>query len=385
MTAAPPAFLTAIPVLAAFEDAADLARYRPLPDGWALAMADVVASGRAIADGKYKMVNMAAASVITAVLNALDLHDQPFVFGGDGAAIAVPPEGVAAARAALAAAARWIADDLGLQMRVALVPVVAIRAAGQDVQVARFRASQDRSFAMFAGGGSAWAEAQMKAGLFAVDPAPPGTRPDLTGLSCRWNPVQARQGQIVSLIVTPGAAGADEAFRRLVADVVAMTSAGGSAGNPMPEAGPVPVVHLGGVDAEVRAQAPPGRRFKARIGVIVTILLSVILHRTNMTLGGFNARAYGRDVSANSDFRKFDDGLKMTIDIDDARLSRIEARLRQARADGTCRFGLHRQASALVTCIVPSILTRDHMHFIDGAEGGYAMAALQLKTGAHPA
>jgi Protein of unknown function (DUF3095) len=33
-----------------------------------------------------------------------------------------------------------------------------------------------------------------------------------------------------------------------------------------------------------------------------------------------------------------------------------------------------------VTCIVPSQLSRDHMHFIDGAAGGYAQAAQQMKA-----
>ena len=70
-----------------------LTRYRPLPEGWALAVADVVSSTEAIAAGKYKSVNMAGASVITAVLNVLEGSDYPFVFGGDGAVIAVPPDG----------------------------------------------------------------------------------------------------------------------------------------------------------------------------------------------------------------------------------------------------------------------------------------------------
>jgi Protein of unknown function (DUF3095) len=378
------AYLADLPVFAAFEDVADVARYRPVPDEWALALGDVVASGEAIAAGKYKMVNMAAAALITAVTNALGQRDVPFSFGGDGAAIAVPPEGIAAATGALAAVARWIDEDLGLQMRVALVPLADIRAAGQDVRVARLQASPDTAFAMFAGGGSAWAEAQMKAGRFAVAPAPPGSRADLSGLSCRWNPVTSRKGQIVSLIVAPGSArlGTDgvEAFRAVVADVVALANAGSAEAHPIPVEGPEPRFYLGGVEAEARAQAPRGRRLLARLNVVVAVLLTILLYRTNLIIGGFSARAYSRDVAANSDFRKFDDGLKMTVDLDAAGLARIEARLRQAAAAGVCRYGLHAQASALVTCIVPSITTRDHVHFVDGAEGGYAQAARQLKA-----
>ncbi len=378
----PPAFLTDLPIFAEFEDVADITRYRPLPGDWALAVADVVSSGAAIAAGKYKTVNMAGASVITAVLNALGRNDYPFVFGGDGAAIAVPPDGMEAARAALADVARWIEADLGLSMRTALVPVADIRAAGQDVRVARFQASNDMSFAMFAGGGSAWAETQMKQGRFAVDMAPPGSKPDLTGLSCRWNPVQAQNGQIVSVIAV--SAGRPDAFRRLVADVVGIANAAGAKGSPLPPEGPTPHLDFAGVDAEVRAQtavgAPWTTRMKARLGVMFAIVMAVLLHRTNLTVGGFNARAYGRELARNTDFRKFDDGLKMTIDVDDAGFAKIETRLEQAAAEGICHFGLHRQTSALVTCIVPSLNSRDHMHFIDGAAGGYAQAAVQMKA-----
>ena len=79
-------------------------------------------------------------------------------------------------------------------MRVALVPVSAVRAQGLDVRVARFGPSPNLSYAMFSGGGLGWAEAAMKRGEFAVPPAPPGTQPDLTGLSCRFEeiPVRAR-------------------------------------------------------------------------------------------------------------------------------------------------------------------------------------------------
>ena len=32
-----------------------------------------------------------------------------------------------------------------------------------------------------------------------------------------------------------------------------------------------------------------------------------------------------------------------------------------------------------MTCIVPSYVSDDHVHFLDGAGGGYALAALNLK------
>jgi hypothetical protein len=38
----------------------------------------------------------------------------------------------------------------------------------------------------------------------------------------------------------------------------------------------------------------------------------------------------------------------------------------------------------MMTCIVPSILTDDHVHFIDGAAGGYTQAARLMKGSTLP-
>src|SRR6266550_3322122 len=176
-------FYGGIPVFRGFGSLMDPALYSPLPDDWAVGVADIVESTRAIANQRYKAVNMAGAAVIAAITNALDGREFPFVFGGDGASFAVSPDDLERARDALAATAIWVKDDLNLVMRVALIPIAAIRAQGLDVRVARFGPSPNLSYALFSGGGLGWAEAAMKRGEFAVPAAPSGTQPDLTGLS----------------------------------------------------------------------------------------------------------------------------------------------------------------------------------------------------------
>src|SRR3954468_23929720 len=126
-------FYGSIPVFRGFDRLMDPSLYSALPDDWSVGVADIVESTKAIAEARYKAVNMAGASVIAAVTNALEGREFPFVFGGDGASFAVALSDVAAAREALAATAVWVRDDLDLAMRVALVPVSAVRAQGLDV------------------------------------------------------------------------------------------------------------------------------------------------------------------------------------------------------------------------------------------------------------
>jgi hypothetical protein len=118
---------------------------------------------------------------------------------------------------------------------------------------------------MFSGGGVAWAEAALKRGEFAVSPAPPGTWPDLTGLSCRFQEIKATHGRMV---------------------------------------------------------------------------------------------------------------IDCTADLAEA----LDRRL--AAASNIAYYGLHRQEAAIMTCFTPSAVRVDHVHFIDGAQGGYTASATALKAAA---
>ncbi|MDV4178310.1 DUF3095 domain-containing protein [Rhizobium brockwellii] len=371
-------FFAEVPLFSEFEGVTDAANYRPLPDGWVLALADIVGSTQAIGAGRYKDVNMAGASVISAVLNAVAKGDYPFVFGGDGALIALPGSLEAAARDALAAAQVWVEEDLNLVLRIAIVPVADTRAEGLDVRVARYSASPYVTYAMFWGGGTSWAERQMKLGRYGIARAPAGTRPDLTGLSCRWSPIDARNGEIVSIIAVPGEGRPGREFQELVSGIVAITTEQNRNSHPVPADGPDLAFSLHGINREAKATAPPRRRLWQKLFIFLQLGITVACYRFGIPLGRFDARRYKRDVADNSDFRKFDDGLKMTIDVDAEHLKRIETLLQQAQAKGVARYGLHRQSSALMTCFVPTPIARDHIHFIDGAAGGYAVAASQI-------
>ena len=100
------AFYSAMPVFRGFANLMDPSLYQPLPGGWFIGVADIVQSTKAIADNRYKAVNMAGASVIASVTNALENRDFPFAFGGDGASFAVSPQDAELAREALAATDR---------------------------------------------------------------------------------------------------------------------------------------------------------------------------------------------------------------------------------------------------------------------------------------
>jgi hypothetical protein len=372
-------FYGSIPVFRGFASLMDPALYSPLPDDWSIGVADIVESTKAIAEARYKTVNMAGAAVIASVTNALEGREFPFVFGGDGASFAVSPDDLEATRAALAATAIWVKEDLDLVMRVALVPVAAVRAQGLDVRVARFGPSANLSYAMFSGGGLGWAEAAMKRGEFAVPVAPSGTQPDLTGLSCRFEEIPSTRGLILSVLVVP-ARGADaNAFRKLIEDIIALVERSPDSGRPVPSGGPPLRWPPAGAELEARA-ARGGSLMKRRIVVHAFSLYAYLILRFGISIAGFVPKTYVQQVVENSDFRKYDDGLRMILDCTPELERALTQRLAAAASSGIARYGLHRQDAAMMTCFTPSVLRSDHVHFIDGARGGYASAATALKA-----
>jgi Protein of unknown function (DUF3095) len=114
--------------------------------------------------------------------------------------------------------------------------------------------------------------------------------------------------------------------------------------------------------------------------VLGRTLFAYVIMRFGIKVGGFVPATYTRQVVENSDFRKYDDGLRMILDCTAELESELSRRLAAAAGVGILRYGLHRQDAAMMTCFTPSAMRADHVHFIDGARGGYATAATALKA-----
>jgi len=376
-------FYEGLPILRDFNRVMDPALFAPLPGDWMVGVADVVQSTKAIAENRYKTVNMAGAAVIVAITNALEDRDFPFVFGGDGASFAVSAEAAAAARQALAATATWVKEDLDLTLRIGMVPVADIRSHGLDVRVARYAPSENVSLAMFSGGGIAWADAAMKRGKIAVEPAPPGAHPDLSGLSCRYEEIPASRGVVLSLVVAPAPGASAYTFRAAIEHIATIVERTPDASRPVPGQRLRITWPPAGADLEARASRRPGESVRARkVKVLAWTFLFFMIMHFSIKVGGFIPKKYTRELVDNSDFRKFDDSLRMVLDCTPGLADEIEQHLADCVAKNIVRYGTHRQHAAMMTCFTPSPTKSNHVHFIDGAMGGYAMAASALKESA---
>jgi hypothetical protein len=181
------------------------------------------------------------------------------------------------------------------------------------------------------------------------------------------------------MLVVP-ARGADaNAFRKLIEDIIALVERNPDSGRPVPSGGPPLRWPPAGAELEARARRG-GSLVKRRIFVHAFALYSYLIFRFGISIFGFVPKTYVQQLVENSDFRKYDDGLRMVLDCTPELERTLTEHLVAAASNGIARYGLHRQDAAMITCFTPSALRSDHVHFIDGARGGYASAATALKA-----
>jgi len=381
------AFYAQLPLLPTFADITDLRNYAPLPPDWSLVLTDVRDSTQAIAQGRYKEVNMIGAASIVALLNVAGPVELPFVFGGDGATLAIPATFLAPARAALGALQTLARQAFALDLRAAVVPAAALVAAGHQLRVARVMITAQYAQAIFSGG-ITYAEQLLKdparSAAFAVPPADTVELADLSGLECRWQDVPSRHGETVSLLMTaaPGQPAAVAATTlREVIDMIEAVYGNDSDYHPLSVALLRTSRDPRALRIEARARVPGGAA--ARLHYLIRIWalnLAVMAYRHYERLAGKPPwwDQYRQLVFHTADYKKYDDTLRMILAGTPTQRQRLETYLEARFRRGELAYGLHVTDRALLTCLVFERMGRQ-VHFVDGADGGYSLAAQAMK------
>jgi DUF3095 family protein len=248
-----------------------------------------------------------------------------------------------------------------------------------------FELSPGNRIAMFTGGGAAMADRLVKgdAGTNWLLPDTDDQRPDLEGLSCRWEPLAARRGHMLCLLASATAA-EPEARARLYQHLIAEIE--GILAPDVEAARPVQAERLRfrwpprGLRLEWAATQGARPAWRHATGLWAESFLQAVANWSGRRIGNYDAPAYRREVHANSDYRRFDDALRLVLDCSLEQGRRIEDALAAAHGAGQLVYGLHRSNSALMTCLLFDLRDKRHLHFIDGADGGFTLAARGMKA-----
>ncbi|WP_412070344.1 DUF3095 domain-containing protein [Rubrivirga sp. IMCC43871] len=373
-------FYARLPVVERFDQLVDPDAYTPVPDDWTVVLTDVIGSTVAVAAGRYRDVNYVGAASIAAVLNASGRADLPFVFGGDGATLVVPPEYLDAALSSLAALQRHASERLALDLRVGAVPVAVARGEGHEIAVARYQASATYAQALFFGEGVGWAERQVKDPATAdrwashAEPLAEGGDP-YEGLECRWQDVKSPRGETVSLLVEALGDDAADTYREVLGAIAEVYD--DDAAHPVALDGLRLAVSPAKFGPEVRLRHP-GRRLRTRAKLWALNLIGRVLIRFGIKTSETDWARYPTLFRDATDHRKFDGVLRMVLAGAPADRERLETLLERLYQQRRLAYGVHVSDRAVLTCLVYERMGQQ-VHFVDGAGGGYTRAAVGLK------
>ncbi len=377
-------FYCNLPLLEKFADITYGHNFQSVPDTWYVIITDVVNSTIAIEQGKYKHVNLIGACCIVAILNIAQEIEIPFIFGGDGACLLIPPSLYQHSIEALLSLQALANQEFNLELRLGVIPVNDVKQ-NYDLEIAKLRISANYYQAILRGGGVTYATRLVKdtitTKLYQPQPVSQIVAADFSGLECRWQDIPARHEEILSLVIVvtaPNQTQTDLLYREVITKIENIY---GDEINCNPVA--AETLNLSFKKAnlmpETKVFSPQGwQRTWYLMKIRLINLLGAFLMTYNIRLQGFNWGQYKQIVTEATDFKKFDDGLRMVISGTAKQRQQLVRFLERKFLEGRLTYGYHVSDRALMTCLV---FERDgrQVHFVDGADGGYAFAAKNMK------
>jgi len=380
-------FYSQLPLLDNFLKITDLGNFVDVPDDWYIVVTDIRGSTKAIEAGKYKEVNLLGACSIVAVLNVAGETEIPFVFGGDGASLLMGPSLLPAAQKALLATQQLAKREFDMDLRVGVVPVKVVVAANYPVKIAKFKVSENYSQAVFIGGGLTRATELIKdpvaGNIYSIKNKGVSSTADFSGLECRWQDIPSKYGEIVTLLVMVRSDFGQQShqFYRNILKKIQYIYGKENSLNPIDRKNLKLTLNSAKLIKETLVRASSASWLDRQLylsKIQLETALGSLLMNLKVKTEDLDWGVYKDIAIAATDYRKFDDMLRMVISGNEWRRKKLTGYLERNYREGKLVYGLHVSDRALMTCLVFERGGRQ-VHFVDGADGGYALAAKDMK------
>jgi len=377
-----PDFYENLPLIYDFSKVCTFEAYQELPDNWWIVITDIKASTTAIEEGRYRDINSLGGCTVAAMLNAVKPKSIPYVFGGDGATFCIPPQYLDAVKTALRGCIKLADEGFNLELRAALIPYKAIKPKA-DVLLVRYAKSDNLHQAIFVGGGLKEAEKQIKQNSkWHVHLAEGEAKADFSGFVCRWNKIASPQEITVSLIVQAICPETKEQLALYQQLMQKMQDYFGKDDQlqPLSIEGMKLMYGKKELTAETLARTFSNSNpfFYNLWNIRIQNLMGSFFMKLKLRLGKIKWGRHKEDILLNSDYRKLDDTFRIVFAAKKTALTEFEAWLTSQEQAGNLLYGLHISDAAQLTCLVSQMGVK-HLHFVDGSDGGYALAAKILK------
>ncbi|WDF79799.1 DUF3095 family protein [Mucilaginibacter sp. KACC 22773] len=350
--------------------------FRDVPDDWHVVLTDIKGSTQAVLAGGSQNVNLIATCSIVAVLNiALKANvTVPFFFGGDGATFMVPPVILGEAMQALVLYSENTLTNFQIDLRTGTLPVKQVYHEGYKLRIAKHRISGAFSIPVVLGNGLSYAEKVIKGRQGLLNYEAQLNELDLTGMQCRWDKIAPPENtnEVLSLLVIASDEDRQpEVFRKVMCHIDEIY---GDEKKRTPIS--VPQLKLkttfNRIGTEMRMSIGKVSFFKLIIACL-TNLYGFIFFTTR------KGKHYLEKLVEMSDTLVIDGKINTVISGTSSQRRNLQSRLDKMETDSELCYGLHVSSESVMSCYVRD-LDDGHIHFVDGAEGGYTQAAKVIKA-----
>ncbi len=347
--------------------------YKAVPSNWYVIATDVVDSTTLIENGKYKEINLVAAMSIISILNINKEIDIPYIFGGDGSFLLIPNDILQKSKQALIKIKKMAKESYSLDLRVGIIPVREIYKKNKEILISKYKISKDCTQAMVKGGGLSYADFLLKRdeAYFVKDKEDKSFELDISGLECRWESVKSPKDENITILLEAY----DESNYKKILDDLESILGSNSLRSPVIKDN----LKLSFKNSDLEKEAAIMSKSKiGRFFILQKLKLINLLGKFLMENKVSNWAFYKDRIVSTTDNEKFDDMLRMVVAVTKQQSKKLEEYLSKQREEKKIVYGIHKSDSSLMTCLIFERHGK-HVHFIDGSNGGYALAAKELK------
>lgn len=351
--------------------------FSKIPDDWHVVITDIKGSTQAVIDNRHEQVNFIATGSIVTVLNiAFSMNvTVPFFFGGDGATFIIPNSLIDKIMKALTIYKNNTLENFNLELRASSVPVEKLHAEGHEIRIARFSSSANFAIPVVLGNGLNYAEQLIKGDSYIFsNPEVENEELDLNGMQCRWDkipPPEDKEEIVTLLIIAREVSQQAEVFKKILRKMDDLY------GSPEKRQ-PISIAMLRLKTTFNRLGSEMRVRFgKIRfIKLLQTWFFGVFIYFYFKTRNGRN---YLKSLVEMSDTLVMDGKINTVISGTKKQRVALQELLDKMEANNEIVYGMHLSNASIMSCYVRDVKD-DHIHFVDGSDGGYTQAARMMKA-----
>ncbi|MCM8569806.1 DUF3095 domain-containing protein [Gramella jeungdoensis] len=354
------------------------ALFNEVPQNWHILVSDIRDSTSAIQKGHHHEVNLVATGSVIAVLNQAFKSNVrvPFFFGGDGSVLIIPEDLLEKSLTVLSKHKTNSSDNFGLDLRVGNVPVSEVYNHNLELKLARTQITSLLNIPLVLGKGLQFAEQQIKGNESAQSLNLDSVELDLSGMECKWDRIEPPRNdqEVISLIID--GCGNEEpsiVYSKVLKKIDKIY------GSPL-QRKPITAAKL-----KLKASLRQIRaEMKAKLGKSDPSYLI-----RNWLMGRFGeiylkktqaGRNYIQKLVELTDNLTIDGRINTVITGTSSQRKSLLEYLDHLESASKIKYGYHVSRQSILSCYVWDLQTNDHIHFVDGGNGGYTSAARNLKA-----